>query len=83
MWLLTGPDIAPRMSYDPTTIAVLRRALDEVLLDARFCCNPSASALEIAEHILAQAAAGERDLERLKSSAFGKLRGERIRDRAA
>jgi UDP:flavonoid glycosyltransferase YjiC (YdhE family) len=83
MWLLTGPDIAPRMSYDPTTIAVLRRALDEVLLDARFHRNRAASALEIAEHILAQAAAGERDLERLKSSAFKKLGGERVRDRAA
>jgi hypothetical protein len=71
------------MSYDPTTIAVLRRALDEVLLDARFYRSKSASALEIAEHLLAQAAAGERDLERLKSSAFNKLVGERIRDRAA
>jgi hypothetical protein len=83
MRLLTGPDIAPRMSYDPTTIAVLRRALDEVLLDARFYRSPSASALEIAEHLLAQAAAGERDLERLKSSAFRKLAGEGVRDRAA
>jgi hypothetical protein len=83
MWLLTGPDIAPRMSYDPTTIAVLRRALDDVLLDARFYRNPSASALEIAEHLLAQAAAGERDLERLKSSAFRKLSGERVRNQAA
>jgi hypothetical protein len=71
------------MSYDPTTIAVLRRALDEVLLDARFYRSPSASALEIAEHLLAQAAAGERDLERLKSSAFRKLGGEGVRDRAA
>jgi hypothetical protein len=83
MWLLTAPDISPRMSYDPATIAVLRRALDEVLLDARFHRNRGASALEIAEHILAQAAAGERDLERLKSSAFRKLGGERVQDRAA
>ena len=83
MRLLTAPDIAPRMSYDPTTIAVLRRALDEVLLDARFYRSQSASALEIAEHILAQAAAGERDLERLKSSAFCKLRGERVQNQAA
>jgi UDP:flavonoid glycosyltransferase YjiC (YdhE family) len=83
MCLLNGPDIAPRMSYDPTTIAVLRRALDEVLLDARFRRNRSASALEIAEHILAQAAAGERDLERLKSSAFSKLRGELVQNQAA
>jgi UDP:flavonoid glycosyltransferase YjiC (YdhE family) len=71
------------MSYDRTTIAVLRRALDEVLLDARFHRNRSASALEIAEHILAQAAAGERDLEKLKSSAFRKLGGERVRNQAA
>ena len=71
------------MSYDPTTIAVLRRALNDVLLDARFRSNPSASALEIAEHILAQAAAGERDLERLKSAVFSKLSGQPVRDRAA
>jgi hypothetical protein len=29
--------------------------------------------LEVAEHILEQAASGERDLNRLKSSAFEKL----------
>jgi len=50
------------MSYDPSTIATLRRALDEVLLDARFHQRKSASALEIAEHLLARAADGERDL---------------------
>jgi hypothetical protein len=61
------------MNYDPATIAILRRALDEVLLDDRFHRRTAASALEVAEHILAQAAAGERDLERLKSSAFKKL----------
>jgi hypothetical protein len=64
------------MSYDPSTIATLRRALDEVLLDMRFHRRASVSALEIAEHLLAQAAAGERDLERLKSSAFRKLTGD-------
>jgi hypothetical protein len=63
----------PAMSYDPPTIAILRRALDEVLSDSRFYRRKSASALEIAEHLLAQAAAGERDLQRLKSSAFRKL----------
>jgi hypothetical protein len=63
------------MSYDPTTIATLRRALDEVLLDQRFFRSKSASALEIAEHLLSQAAAGVRDLEELKSSAFQKLAG--------
>jgi hypothetical protein len=51
----------------------LRRALDDVLTDRRFYHQRSASALEIAEHLLAQAASGERDLERLKSSAFAKL----------
>jgi hypothetical protein len=73
------------MSYDPSTIAILRRALDDVLLDLRFHRRKSASALEIAEHLLAQAAAGERDLERLKSSAFRKLTGdhERVQDKAA
>jgi hypothetical protein len=73
------------MSYDPSTIAIRRRALDEVLLDLRFHRRKSASALEIAEHLLAQAAAGERDLERLKSSAFRQLTGdhERTQDKAA
>ena len=59
--------------YDPPTLAVLRRALDEVLTDHRFLKSTSTSALEIAEFILAQAATGERDLERLKSSALEKL----------
>jgi hypothetical protein len=44
-----------------------------VLTDRRFSQRRSAAALEIAEHLLAQAASGERDLERLKSSAFSKL----------
>jgi len=59
--------------YDPLTLAVLRRALDEVLTDHRSLKSTSTSALEIAEFILAQAATGERDLERLKSSALKKL----------
>ncbi len=73
------------MSYDASTITILRRALDEVLLDERFGRRRSASALEIAEHLLALAAAGERDLEKLKSSAFGKLAspGERLPNEAA
>ena len=73
------------MSYDPSTIATLRRALDEVLVDTRFRRRKSASALEIAEHLLAQAAAGERDLDRLKSSAFSKLTGDHewAQDKAA
>jgi len=61
------------MSYDLSTITTLRRALDEVLLDSRFRGCESVSALEIAEHLLTQAAAGERDLDRLKFSAFDKL----------
>ena len=73
------------MSYEPATIAILRRALDEVINDRRFLQRKSASALEVAEHLLALAAAGERDLERLKSSAFEKLTGnaERFRNKAA
>lgn len=59
--------------YDSLTIAILRRALDDVLTDPRFLNRRSTSALEIAEHLLAQAAIGERDLDRLKASAFNKL----------
>jgi hypothetical protein len=73
------------MSHDPSTIAVLRRALDEVLADARFHRQPGVSALEIAEQILAAAAAGERDLERLTARAFARLsqKAGRLPDRAA
>jgi hypothetical protein len=83
--LLNAPDIGSVMSYDPATISTLRRALDEVLFDERFYRRKSASALEVAEHLLAQAAAGERDLEKLKSSAFEKLSGkkEQLTDQAA
>ena len=61
------------MSYEPATIATLRRALDEVIQDSRFRYRKQVSVLEVAEHLLAQAALGERDLERLKASAFQKL----------
>jgi hypothetical protein len=83
--LLNPANISPAMSYDPATIATLRRALDEVLFDERFYRRKSASALEIAEHLLGRAAAGERDLERLKASAFDLMLadGERVPERAA
>ena len=51
--------------YDAPTIAVLRRALDDVCADRRFIRQRSTSTLAIAEHLLAQAAAGERDIDRL------------------
>ena len=70
---MMASDVSGIKHYDPSTIEVLRRALDEVLTDRRFSHQRSAAALEIAEHLLAQAASGERDLERLKSSAFSKL----------
>lgn len=59
--------------YDQATLAILRRALDDILTDIRFLESRSVSALEIAEHILAQAARGERDLELIKASALGYL----------
>ena len=59
--------------HDAQTIAVLRRALDDVFADRRFIRQRSTLALEIAEHLLAQAAAGERDLDRLRASALAKL----------
>ena len=63
------------MNYDAQMISAMRRALDEVFADQRFVNQKSKSALEIAEHILWQAANGERDLDRLKASAFAKLTG--------
>jgi hypothetical protein len=44
-----------------------------VFADRRFIRQQSTSALEIAEHLLAQAAAGERDLDRLRASALARL----------
>jgi hypothetical protein len=62
--------MSARQFYDEATLAVLRRALDDVLTDPRFFESRSVSALEIAEHILALAARGERDLLRIKASAL-------------
>jgi hypothetical protein len=47
--------------------------LDEVVTDRRFLVRKSVTPLEVAEHILQQAALGVRDLNGLKSSAFEKL----------
>jgi hypothetical protein len=63
-----------KQKYDASTVAVMRQALNEVVTDRRFLVRKSVTPLEVAEHILAQAASGERDLNRLKSSAFEKLR---------
>ena len=62
-----------KQKYDASTVAVMRQALNDVIMDRRFLVKKSATPLEIAEHILRQAASGERDLDRLKSSAFEKL----------
>ena len=59
--------------FDAPTVAVMRQALNEVIADLRFLDGKFVTPLEVAEHILQQAAAGERDLNRLKSSAFEKL----------
>ena len=59
--------------FDAPTVAVMRQALNEVVADRRFLVRKSVTPLEVAEHILEQAALGERDLNRLKSSAFEKL----------
>ena len=50
--------INARPAYDTTTLAVLRCTPDDVLSDRLFLQSRSISALEIAEHILAQAARG-------------------------
>jgi hypothetical protein len=62
----------PRQKYDASTVAVMQ-ALNEVVTDRRFLASRSVTPLEVAEHILQQAASGERDLGRLKSSAIEKL----------
>ena len=62
-----------KQKYDASTVAVMRQALNEVVTDQRFLARKSATPLEVAEHILQQAASGERDLNRLKSAAFEKL----------
>ena len=62
----------PEQRYDAPMVAVMRQALNEVVADRRFLAK-SVTTLEVAEHILQQAASGERDLDRLKSSALDKL----------
>jgi hypothetical protein len=62
-----------KQKYDALTVAVMRQALNDVVADRRFLVRESVTRLDIAEHILREAASGERDLNRLKSSAFEKL----------
>jgi hypothetical protein len=62
-----------KQKFDAPTVAVLRQALNEVVNDHRYLMRKSVTPLEVAEHILHQAAAGVRDLNGLKSSAFEKL----------
>jgi hypothetical protein len=51
----------------------MRQALNEVVADRWFLVRKSVTPLQVAEHILEQAALGMRDLNGLKSSAFEKL----------
>jgi hypothetical protein len=62
-----------KQKYDASTVAVMRQALHEVVSDHRFSMRKSVTRLEVAEHILEQAASGVRDLHRLKSSALEKF----------
>ena len=62
-----------KQKFDAPTVAVMRQALNEVVMDRRFLVRKSVTPLEVAEHILQQAASGELDLSRLKTSAFEKL----------
>jgi hypothetical protein len=62
-----------KQKFDAPTFAVMRQALNEVVADRRFLVRKSVTPLEVAEHILQQAASGERDLNRLKNSAFERL----------
>jgi hypothetical protein len=62
-----------KQKYDASTVALMRQALSEIVTDRRFLARSSVTTLEMAEYILEQAATGERDLNRLKRSAFEKL----------
>ena len=62
-----------KQKFDASTVAVMRQALNEVVADRRFLIRKSVTPLEVAEHILEQAASGVRDLNHLKSSVFAKL----------
>ena len=62
-----------KQKFDAFTVAVMRQALNEVVSDHRFSMRKSVTRLDVAEHILEQAASGVRDLDRLKNSAFEKL----------
>jgi hypothetical protein len=62
-----------KQKYDASTVAIMQQALNEVVSDQRFSMRRSVTRLEVAEHILEQAASGVRDLDRLKNSAFEKL----------
>jgi hypothetical protein len=59
--------------HDASTVAVMREALNEIVMDLRFLMRKTVTPLEEAEHILQQAVSGDRDLSRLKSSAFENL----------
>jgi hypothetical protein len=61
-----------KQKFDASTVAIMRQAMNEVVTDRRFLAR-SVTPLEVAEHILKQAASGERDLDRLKISMFEKL----------
>jgi hypothetical protein len=59
--------------YGASIVAVMRQALNEAVTDRRFLVRKSVTPLEVAEHILQQAASSERDLNRPKSLAFEKM----------
>jgi hypothetical protein len=45
-----------KQKFDASTVAVMRQALNEVVADRRFMVRKSVTPLEVAEHILQQAA---------------------------
>jgi hypothetical protein len=47
-----------KQKYDASTVAVMRQALNEVVTGRRFLVRRSVTPLEVAEHILQQAASG-------------------------
>jgi hypothetical protein len=63
---------------DPPAIEILRLVLDEVFTDRRFFVRTSMSACQLADCILSMVLQGERDLDRLKASAFKQMSERRV-----
>lgn len=61
------------MTYDATTVQMLRNVLDEVLASPTFTRQQRRSAVEVAERVLWLASQGERDAAAIKRHVLNVL----------